>query len=412
MSMAFAQTTAPAVPSRMFKARNVVFFLAVMLMHWTLPRPAPADVLFIIVLYLSFLLNPKINSKVLIFFMMILVWTISVFFSSIYVLYIPAVQFQLLAHSFVAMLGVTACLVAMSWDDRNFHTFMRVYLITCCFVAFLGIIGFAGNIDLFLWDGRAKALFDEPIAFGAFLLPGLFASLYLLSRGGRVVLPLIALGLCTLGAVLSFSRAVVFSLVVFVPVYFVIVNRRNLARASGYLLIAVAIVFVATALAFVSFDGFQAKVLDRMTLAKSYDAAPGGRFSRYLMSIPMILENPLGLGMLEINKYFSEPVHDIFISSFLNYGWLAGVTWLLLTVLSFKVALGNQRATHSPVALWLSFSLLSQMPTAILQQVEQWRHLWMFLGLLWGFNIRNFQTAEPSGRSPLRPLPQWQMQRP
>jgi hypothetical protein len=48
----------------------------------------------------------------------------------------------------------------------------------------------------------------------------------------------------------------------------------------------------------------------------------------------------------------------------------------------------------------------------ILQQVEHWRHLWMFLGLLWGFNIRNFQTAEPSGRSPLRPLPQWQMQRP
>ena len=63
---------APTIPARMFTARNFVFFAAVMLMHWTLPRPAPADVLFIIVLYLSFLLNPKINSKVLIFFLLIL----------------------------------------------------------------------------------------------------------------------------------------------------------------------------------------------------------------------------------------------------------------------------------------------------------------------------------------------------
>ena len=60
------------------------------------------------------------------------------------------------------------------------------------------------------------------------------------------------------------------------------------------------------------------------------------RYSRYLLSIPMILENPFGLGMLEIDKYFPEPVHNIFISSFVNYGWLAGVAWILLTLLSFK----------------------------------------------------------------------------
>jgi len=162
----------------------------------------------------------------------------------------------------------------------------------------------------------------------------------------------------------------------------------------AYLLIGIVIVSAVTGIALLSFEGFQAKVLDRLTLAKEYDVAQGGRYDRYLLSIPLILENPMGLGMLQIEKYFSEPVHNLFISSFVNYGWLAGVVWFLLTMLSFKIAFENQRATRSPLSIWLSFSLLTQLPCALLQQVEHWRHLWLLLGLLWGFNIRKFSVAQ------------------
>jgi hypothetical protein len=407
----FVQSAAPSIAINVFKTRNFVFFAAVLLMQWTLPRPAPADPIFLVVLYLSFLVNPVINSRFVIFFVLVMVWILSAFAASIHVMSDPVVQFQLLAHSLMIAVALTGCLVAVSWRESDFLTFMKVYLVGCCVAACLGIAGFAGGIDMFVWDGRASALFDEPIGFGAFLLPGVFASMYYLSRGEGRILPLMALGLCIIGVMLSFSRAAIFSLVVLTPIYFIILNRNNLARATGYMLIGLVVVVALFGLALLTSSDFQAKVMDRATIAKPYDVGQFGRYNRYLLILPMILENPLGLGMLEIDKIFPEPVHDIFLSSFINYGWLAGVAWILLTVLSFKLALANQRETDSPIALWLSFSVLAQLPCAVLQQVEHWRHFWLYLGLLWGFNIRNFAVAKPPitfdhAGAP----PQWKMQ--
>ena len=392
------QAAAPGIAAGIFKTRNFLFFVAVLVMHWTLPRPAPGDVVFVIALLPSLLINPSVTRQALVFVALILVWTFSVFVSSIDVLTDPAVQFQLLAHTFVATLGVTACLVALSWDERNFYTFMKVYLAACCIVGALGLVGFIGQVDLLLYDGRAKGLFDEPIAFGAFLLPGVFASLYMLSYRRGLIFPLITLVLCIAGVLLSFSRADIVSLVIVGPLYYVVLNRDRPKRAIAILVIGAFAVVVLTAVAVLAFPGFEEKLLSRATLAEPYDVGRGGRYDRYLRSIPMILDNPLGLGMLQIDKYFPEPIHNVFLSSFLNYGWVAGVVWILLTVLSFKIAIANERATKSPVAVWLSFSVLAQLPCGMLQQVEHWRHLWLLLGLLWGLNVKNFAPARPAPR--------------
>jgi hypothetical protein len=77
------------------------------------------------------------------------------------------------------------------------------------------------------------------------------------------------------------------------------------------------------------------------------------------------------------------------------------VAWLLVVALSFKIAFENQRVTHSPIATWLSFAVLSQLPCALLQQVEHWRHLWLLLGLLWGFNCRKILAARQPWAAPL-----------
>jgi hypothetical protein len=384
------QSMAPGASSGIFKTRNFLFFVAVLLMHWTLPRPAPGDLVFLAALLPSILINPRVNMRAIVFLLLILAWAFSIVFSSIDFLDDPAVRFQLFAHGFVITLAITSCLVALSWGERDFHTFMKVYLIACCISATLGIVGFAGHIPLFLWDDRAKGLFDEPIAFGGFLLPGVFAAMYMLSYRRGLAFPAVALVLCIAGVVLSFSRADIVALIVFAPLYFLVLNRHQLSRAIAVLLIGAFLVVVLTGIAFVSFEGFQDKLMSRLTVAEPYDLGRMGRYNRYVLAIPLILDHPFGLGMLQIDKIFPEPIHNVFISSFVNYGWLAGMAWLLLILLSVKIAAQNQRATGSPVAVWLSFSLAAQLPCALLQQVEHWRHLWMLMGLLWGFKIANF----------------------
>jgi hypothetical protein len=403
MQQALVEPRVSGLASRVFRLRNLLLFLGVLLMHWTLLRPTPSDAVFMLVLVLSLLCNPRISARALVFFVLVFVWAMCVYFSSIDFLGDRDVQFQLLAHTFVTLLGFTGCLIGLTWDARHFDTLIKVWMVSASIAASLGIFGFATGFEMFLWDGRARGLFDEPIAFGAFLLPGIYGSMYYLSLGRSRVLPGIVLVLCTTGAFLSFSRAAVFALVVFTPIYFIILNRRQLGRAIAYLMIGVFVASVAFGAAMMASESFEQKILTRATLGEKYDTEKGGRYDRYERSIPMILDHPTGLGMLQIDKYFPEPIHNIFLSSFLNYGWLAGVSWLLLTFLSFRIAFDNQRMTHSPFAMWVSFSLLAQLPCALLQQVEHWRHFWLLLGLLWGFSARNFvaeRRAPPPAPTP------------
>ena len=88
--------------------------------------------------------------------------------------------------------------------------------------------------------------------------------------------------------------------------------------------------------------------MSRLTLAEPYDLGRMGRYARYVLAIPLILEHPFGLGMLQIDKIFPEPIHNIFISSFVNYGWLAGVAWIMLTILSVKVDVSELRRDQEP----------------------------------------------------------------
>ena len=402
-----AQVQASAIQTRISKTRNFLFFVAVLLMHWTLPRPAPGDIVFMLAFLPSILVNPRVHKQAMVFLLLVCIWGLSVYFSSIDYFGDPAVRFQLFAHTFCMMLTVTSCLVALSWDEDNFLKLMKVYMVACCISAALGVIGFAAHIPLFIWDDRARGLFDEPISFGAFLLPGLFGAMYMLTNRRGFLFPLITMALCVAGVLLSFSRADVVSLIVFAPLYFLVLNRHQLARAIAVLMIGTFIIVVLTLIAFVSFHGFQDKLMSRLTLAEPYDLGRMGRYARYILAVPLILAHPFGLGMLQIDKIFPEPIHNIFISSFVNYGWLAGVAWIMLTVLSVKVAFQNYHATKSPVVVWLAFSLAAQLPCALLQQVEHWRHLWMFFGLLWGVNAANFVRRRlPARQAWQAPLPQ------
>jgi hypothetical protein len=140
-------------------------------------------------------------------------------------------------------------------------------------------------------------------------------------------------------------------------------------------------------------DTFAEMLTGRFKIAEEYDLGYFGRYNRYLLSVPLILDHPLGLGLFEIDKIFPEPIHNIWISSFLNYGWLAGFAWTLLMALSVQQAWYNWKRSGDELFLLVLFCWLSVISCAMLHQAERWRFLWLFTGMLWGLNYRNFIPA-------------------
>jgi hypothetical protein len=388
-----------------FSTRNLLFLIAVLAMNYTLMRPSPVDMLYIasfLVTFVYMTLFPRIEvTRRTIFLTLLLAgWAVSYFLASMPHLGEEFVAFELLAKTFAISIGIIGAFVSMSWNQRNFETFMKVYIVSCVIASILGTIGFLTQMELLTWDGRAKGLIDDPNMYGSFLIPALVFCAYFLSRGqGSKILLSGALAVVLLGILLSFSRiAVVASLFCFFA-YIFFHNRgnpRRLILIVGGLLATGVLMF---AFASITSAEFTAKLLDRLTFAKSYDLGEEGRYHRYLLVLPMIMQNPIGVGVLQLEKIFPEPIHNIWLSSFVNYGWGGGLSYVTLAIGSVVVSLRNYRRTKNEITIALLISLVGIIFCSTLHEGEHWRQSWLFYGLVWGFNAYNLDAgSKPVGR--------------
>lgn len=99
------------------------------------------------------------------------------------------------------------------------------------------------------------------------------------------------------------------------------------------------------------------------------------------------MQDPIGVGELQLEKIFPEPIHNIWLSSFVNYGWGGGIAWLCLAFGSAVVSIRNYRRTRSEIPVVLLASLVGIVMCAMLHEGEHWRHMWLFFGLVWGLNV-------------------------
>ncbi|MFC3706030.1 O-antigen ligase family protein [Devosia honganensis] len=398
-----------------FSTRNMVFLLAVLAMNYTLMRPSPVDFLYILSMLLTFfymtlLPRQEITRRALALILLLGSWAVAFFLASLPHLAEPFVTFELLAKSFAISIGMIGAFVSMSWNRRQFETFMKVYILSCVIASILGCIGFLLQSELLTWDGRAKGFIDDPNMYGSFLIPAVVFCAYFLSRsqGSRVLL-LGAMAILLLGILFSFSRIAVVAAIFALFAYIFFHNRRHPRRlvliVGGIVMIGAVLFAVASLVS----SEFTEKLLDRLTFAKSYDLGEEGRYGRYLLVLPMIMQDPIGVGVLQLEKVFPEPIHNIWLSSFVNYGWIGGTAWIALAVGSLVVSLRNYRRTRSEISIALLISLIAIVMCATLHEGEHWRHMWLAFGLVWGLNVSRFgpgakpATATARHRSSSRP---------
>jgi hypothetical protein len=390
-----------------FGVRDFFFVSAIVLMNFTLLRPSPVDLAFVTAAAFSIFCNQYVTRNFFILTGLLVAFIISTIFSSLHLLGSPEIELQLLIKCYVVLLAPIACYVTMTWDEAHWERFLKVAVVAYAIAGLLGTFGFFTQNALLTWDGRGKGLLDDPNMYASFLNPGVLICMYLLQKRFRLWIAG-ALVLILLGILCSFSRAGIGALLVCGTLYLVFLNRNNMTRAVLWVMLGVMLTLVMACIGMLVFSEFADKLADRLTFAKSYDLGHGGRYDRYFMAIPLILDNPAGIGMLEYRKYFDEPIHNIFLGAFLYYGWVAGLAWLSAILLSVRLAWRNWVETQSPIAVLLSFSFFSLVLCASLHEGEHWRHLWLFLGLLWGFNPTLFRRPAFQGwrlsRRPANPF--------
>lgn len=371
--------------------RNFLYLTAVVAMNYTLMRPSPVDLLFILsflftLAWLAVSPHKLVSKRAVLLTLLLGAWAVGYTLSSLPHLREPNVIFELIAKTFAISIGIIAAFVSMSWNRRHFETFMKVYMVSCVIASILGTIGFVTQNGLLTWDGRAKGLIDDPNMYGSFLIPAvLFCGYFLLRPRSRKLLLLGALGILLLGVILSFSRIALVATVLCLIAYVVFQNRH---RPQRIIVMAAALFGIGALLlgiASLTSEEFTAKLLDRLTIAKSYDLGEEGRYSRYLLVLPMILQNPIGVGVLQLEKIFPEPIHNIWLSSFVNYGWLAGFAWITLVVSTVVVSVLNYRRSGDDISIVLMLSIIGIVMCSSLHEGEHWRHMWLTYGLVWGF---------------------------
>ena len=260
--------------------------------------------------------------------------------------------------------------------------------------ALIGYFGlFPGAHDLFTKFGRAAGTFKDPNVLGPFLAPAILYCL-LIAVGGpfrRALLPLAIAGFLSLALLLSFSRGAWINMGVAFAVFgyaLLVTTRDAQARLRMLLLGSVGLLAVALiVVAALQIDSIAALMAERSSFSQGYDVGPEGRFGGQEKAKGLILDHVLGIGALQFGSQFHhEDVHNVYLSMFLNAGWLGGLVYFSVVALTMALGLAHiARATPwRPLFIVAYAALAGNVVEGIVIDTDHWRHFYLLLAIVWG----------------------------
>lgn len=320
-----------------------------------------------------------------------------------------------------AMIGVT---IARDQPPALIHTGVSIYLYVAAFLfgafvakrpytharllleaslagalvaALCGVIGYfdllPGAGELMTRYSRATGLFKDPNVFGPFLVLGfVYAFHMVLTRPfWTSVLAVAAFVFLSFSLLLSFSRGAWFNAGVALLVYgiFYVINAPTMrARINFVGTFALGAVALAGVLAVaLQVEEVSSLLEQRAALTQGYDEGPDGRFGGQQKAMRLIIDNPLGIGA-QVFPYFyhHEEAHQVYLSMFMNAGWLGGAAFVLL--MAGTIALGLRHAlvkVPSQALFAIAFGTFAgHALEGFIIDLDHWRHLYVVIALVWG----------------------------
>ena len=230
----------------------------------------------------------------------------------------------------------------------------------------------------------------------------------LTNRLRGAVLPVAGIGALGSALLLSFSRGSWTNLAVGLTVYgalAMLTARTNWLRFKLIALLTVVSV-IGLGLVAAAIQSESRLFSERAAVTQSYDEGPEGRFGGQAKAFDYALRNPIGLGALQFDGFLHpEQPHNVYISQFLNGGWMGGFLYLALLATSlgagFTAVLKRRaEAPLLPVAFAACAGLIVE---GMVVETDHWRTFYLVMGLLWGLTFP--VAAVERLRIPAWPLP-------
>jgi O-antigen ligase len=315
--------------------------------------------------------------------------------------------------SFFLYIGaaVTAAFIAHR-PQEHMTLILRAYVLAALIAALAGIAGyfnaFPGAFDLFTKFGRATGTFKDPNVFGPFLIPAvLYCANRLLNEPGQRKLPAIVIGaVLSFAILLSFSRGAWISFGVAIAIfgYFSYVTAPTSRDRQRMALIGLAGAgaVVLLMMAALQIEAVSSLLAERSSLTQGYDVGPEGRFGGQEKARGLILDNPFGIGATEFSsRYHHEDVHNVYLSSFLNGGWLGGLMYLFAVGLTAVIGFRGIRYASPlrPLVILAFAAFAGNVVEGLVIDTDHWRHFYLLMAMIWGLAAAEAQMRAALGRN-------------
>lgn len=285
------------------------------------------------------------------------------------------------------------------------------YTAACVLATIAAIAGYfslpPSAYDLFTNYGRARGTFKDPNVYGAALGPALtFAAWIMLREPAKraAIAAFIALPMI-IGLLLCFSRGAWVSAAMSVAILgaITLITSRRSADFQRFGTVGIAGALAAALALFAVMQVEQVRGLldERATLDQSYDVGPEGRFGGQEKARHLILDNPLGIGTHTFrDKYHHEEPHNVYLTQFLNAGWLGGLIYAITCMATLLVGL---RASFMRGALQGPFLVATSAFAGLVFEgfiidTDHWRHFFILMACIWGLADADPPVIDPSRR--------------
>lgn len=362
--------------------------LGILLLAAVRLEPAPADVVFAVVIALAVVTGRMHLHRVPLAVTMLVGAFLALNLVASLEVIDPARAVTFLAITLY--LGVFGLWLAGYVDSSR-----RARLVMTSYVTAAVVSALAATLALFLSfpgagalvDGpRAQGLFKDPNVFGPFLVP---AALFLLEEAGsprllrlRPLTKLALLSIVTVGVVFSFSRAGWLNLAVGAVVMLLVLALRRQGRRRALAVLAALLGAAATLFAVVAVTS-SLTFLEERAGFQAYDTE---RFGAQASGVDFALEYPLGVGPGQFERVSELSAHSTYVRAMAEEGFLGLFIVLALMLVTLWFALRNAfagRDTYGIGSAALLAAWCGLLANSVFVDTLHWRHLWLVAALIW-----------------------------